>query len=203
GILPFYQISKVSLETLGLLMSTYIGSRTEVRIRLHPLLVRYLDFLSMYPTVCILQDLWSFVIAEEVCEQDCTEWTRQFMSKIALDDLNNPRIWKELSVIVCVRPDRDILPIRAKYSNKHAYNIGLNHVTSKRLLWFCLADVIASKMLTGKTPEIVKAIRFVPKGMQKLKEISILGEKINPYADVFKKIVEKKEKMKDTDDPRD
>ena len=125
------------------------------------------------------------------------------MSKIALDDLNNPQIWKELSVIVCVRPDRDILPIRAKYSNKHVYNIGLNHVTSKRLLWFCLADVIGSKILTGKTPEIVKAIRFIPKGTQKLKEISILGEKINPYADVFKKIVEKREELKDADDPQE
>ena len=37
---------------LGLIMSTYYGGRSEVRIRRQVVRVLYCDFLSMYPTVC-------------------------------------------------------------------------------------------------------------------------------------------------------
>lgn len=203
GIAPFHEISKISIETLGLLMVTYYGGRTEVKIRKTQVPVRYLDFLSMYPTVCILQNLWDFVIAREIIEEDCTGWTREFVRKISLEDMNDPKIWKELPVIVGIKPDSDILPARSKYGHKHAYNIGINHITSNKTLWYCLADVINSKIQTGKIPNIVKAIRFIPKGIQNTREIKILDEKINPNQDIFKKIIEKRHQLIERKDPQE
>lgn len=205
GILPFYQISKVSVETLGKLMTTYYGGRTEVRIRKQPVRIRYLDFLSMYPTVCTLQDLWKFVIAKEIVEEDCTDWAREFLDKIKIEDLKNKDLWKNFAVIVCMKPDSDIVPIRAKYGNKHAYNIGINYASYDRELWYCLSDLIASKLLSGKAPKIIKAIRFVPIRVQeKLKPISILGRNINPTTqDFFKEIIEYRQELKDKDDPKE
>jgi len=202
-ISPFSLTSNISKQTLGYLMTTFYGGRTEVRIRKTPTKIKYLDFLSMYPTVCILQNLWSFVIANKVCEQDCTIWVKEFVRKTSLNNLQDPKIWKELAVIVCIKPDSDILPVRARYGTKHSYNIGINHITYDGMLWYALSDVLASKILTGKSPEIIKAIRFSPKANQNLKEITILDEKINPYNDIFKKIIEKRQEFKDRNDPRE
>lgn len=203
-VLPFDQISNVSLETMGLLMTTYIGARSEVRLRHIDVLVKYLDFLSMYPTVCILLNLWPFVIAEQIYEEECTELAQEFVNKITLDELNDPKTWKDLVVIVCIKPEGDILPIRAHYGNEYAYNIGLNHAQYDGKLWFCLADVISSKLLGDRTPKILKAIRFVPKGIQEnLKKIKLLDEQVDPKNDIFKKVVEKRQELKDADDARE
>ena len=65
-------------------------------------------------------------------------------------------------------------------------NIGLNYLSADEPQWFTLADVLASKILTGRTPEIIKALRFKPKGQQKgLKPIDIAGQTINPATDDF------------------
>lgn len=202
-ISPFSITSNISKQTLGYLMTTFYGGRTEVRIRKIPIKIKYLDFLSMYPTVCILQNLWSFVIANQIDEQDYTKQTREFVRETSLDDLQDPKIWRELAVIVGIKADSDILPVRARYGNKHSYNIGINHVTYDGILWYALSDVLASKILTGKSPEVIKAIRFVPKGNQNLRKITILDEKINPYDDIFKKIIEKRQELKDKKDPRE
>ncbi len=205
GILPFDLISKVSPHTLGLIMTSYFGGRTEVRIRKQPELVKYLDFLSMYPTVCILLNLWRFVIAKNVIEENCVQWTRDFLEKISLENLQDPKIWKKFSVIVCLSPDSDILPSRSKYGHKHAYNIGINHISYNGKLWYCLPDIIASKLLCGKAPKIVNAVRFVPVGIQEnLKQIKIFGEQIDPVKeDFFKKIIEKRQELKDNEDSRE
>ncbi len=199
GVLPFYQISEVSLQTLGLLMTTYYGGRTEVKIRKQPVRIKYLDFLSMYPTVCVLQKLWRFVIAKRIIEEDCTGWVTQFLEEINLKSLQNPQIWCQLPVIVCLKPDSDVLPARANYGNKYAYNIGINRISYQGELWYCLSDVIASKLLTGKSPEIIKAIRLVPIGIQeKLQPVTILNEFFDPKnQDFFKNIIEKRQELKE------
>jgi hypothetical protein len=46
--------------------------------------------------------------------------------------------------------------------------------------------VLASKVLAGRTPEVVRALRFKPRGTQKgLKPINIAGQTINPATDDF------------------
>jgi hypothetical protein len=88
--------------------------------------------------------------------------------------------------LVLVRPRNDLFPIRARYPGGDTLNIGLNYLSADEPQWFTLADVLASKILTGRTPEIVKALRFRPKGAQKaLQPIEITGQTINPATDDF------------------
>ena len=59
-------------ELTGAIMSTYFGGRAEVHIRRQITPVVHCDFLSMYPTVCTLMGLWSFVRANGVTYRDDT-----------------------------------------------------------------------------------------------------------------------------------
>lgn len=199
GIKPFFEMNPdFSRKILGYLMSSYYGGRSEVKIRKKPTRVTVIDFLSMYPTMFIIMDLWNLLIAEKIEWFDDTENVRKFVDDIALDDFRNSGTWKNLCVIVQVLPEDDILPVRMNYGNEKAFNIGLNCVTSKLPLWYTLPDVVASKLLTGKSPKILKAIRFIPKSRQKaLKKSTILGIEISPNEDnLFKNLIEEREKCK-------
>jgi len=186
-------------ELLGYLMATYYGGRSEVRVRKTPMLVNLIDFLSMYPTMCILQELWRFVISDHIVYFNDTDKVKEFVDKASLETLQDPKAWKELTAIVQIVPDEDILPVRTKYGNKHTYNIGLNYLSSYDPIWYALADVIASKLLTGKAPKIIKAFRFVPEGLQDgLQSISIIGDRlVDPSKeDLFKALMEYRNEKK-------
>jgi hypothetical protein len=51
---------------LGFAQSAFFGGRTSAHIRKVSVPVVYTDFLSMYPTVNSLMDLWRFVVAREI-----------------------------------------------------------------------------------------------------------------------------------------
>lgn len=172
----------------GEIMSSYFGGRSEVHIRRQVRQVLYSDFLSMYPTVCTLMNLWRFVISEGVDWHDSTTPTAAFLEAVKPDDLQEPANWLQLHTLVKLRPDAQILPVRAKYDGE-SHNIGLNYLTSEVGLWYTLADVVASKFLTGKTPVIDQAITFIPRVIQDdLEPISIAGNEnysVSPADDDF------------------
>jgi hypothetical protein len=191
GIQPFLSVQpNFPSELMGIIMSTYYGGRSEVHSRRIITQVLYCDFLSMYPTVCTLMDLWRFVIAERMTWNDTTTETKEFLEQVSLSDLQKPEAWKALTTLVKVRPDGDILPVRAKYCAE-SQTIGLNFISSEKSLWYTLADAIASKLLTGKPPRIEQAITFVPgKPQCGLQPICIAGKhdfKIEPTGDDFYK----------------
>ena len=192
-------------EVIGNTMTGYFGGRTECKIRKTPTKVDLLDFLSMYPTVCTLQDLWKFVIAENIDYKDATDEIRNFVDEFTLEDLQNKDNWKRFQATVQVMPENDVLPLRAQYGDKHAWNIGISSITSKIPLWYSLADIIASKLYTGKTPKILKALKFVAGPLQKgLKEIDIHGIKIDPYTqDLFKELIQYRKKIQENRDKYD
>lgn len=186
NVSPFlHRNLKFDRNILGFIMATYHGGRSEVKIRKEPTQVALIDFLSMYPTMCILLHIWSYVIASRIDAIEDTDGVRQFISDISLEDFRQQETWTKLNAICLVRPNEDTLPIRAKYGDGDTYNSGLNHVTSEKPVWFSLADVVASKMLTGKAPEVIRAIRFNPVGVQRgIKPITIMGgRKIDPKED--------------------
>lgn len=176
-------------EPLGIMMSTYKGGRSEVHLRRVISRVLYCDFLSMYPTVCVLMDLWRFVIAERITWRDATAEVQTLLDTITVDDLQRPETWRRLPVLVEVEPDADIFPVRAKYEEDGQYTIGLNHLTSEQPLWFTLADCIASTLLTGKSPRVRRAIRFSPVGVQDgLQSIDLFGNpeyRVDPLHENF------------------
>jgi hypothetical protein len=188
GIRSFLQQNPgFRLEILGDVMVCYYGGRSEVRIRKKSRKVRYLDFTSLYPSLFSIMRLWRFVIADRVEWTDCTNEVRKLLNETDLETLTDPAIWKGMTVIVQIQPDDDILPVRSHYGDKYAYNIGINHLTSSRPLWYVLPDVIASKLLTDRSPRILKAIKFTPHGKQKnLRAIRIIGgSTVSPDEDLF------------------
>lgn len=173
----------------GIIMSTYFGGRAEVHIRRIISEVRYCDFLSMYPTVCTLMRLWWFVTSTGLKWRDSTDETRKILESINLRDLQYPSTWARLTTIVQVRPDRDIFPVRANYDQSEQATIGLNYLSSETTLYFTLADCVAAKFLTEKTPKVLHALTFEPADPQSdLRSVTIAGNaayQIDPYQDDF------------------
>jgi hypothetical protein len=205
GIRPFMELNPgFPKDVLGYLMSAYYGGRAEVKIRKTPTRVTVLDFLSMYPTMFNVTGLYNFLIAQRIDTVDDTQNVRDLIEKISLEDLRDPDILKSLNVLIEILPDGDILPVRTKYNDaEESLNVGINHITSQKPMWYPLPDVVASKILSGRTPRILRAIRFVPKGRQKLDKVNTLGIEIDPNKDnIFKISIEKRQELKAKGDYR-
>jgi len=134
--------------------------------------------------------------------QDATGEVREFLEHVAVDDLQKPETWPVLRSLVQVQPEGDVFPVRGQYSEESQYTIGTNYLTADQPMWFTLADCIASKLLTGKVPKVLQAIRFEPVGMQAdLQPIDIAGKadyRIDPYADDFyKRLIDLRSAVKD------
>lgn len=202
NILPWREMQpNFSDKPLGIILSTYFGGRSEVHIRREIIQVAYCDFLSMYPTVCTLMNLWRFVIAKGIRSRDSTKETRTFLKDIKLSDLQSQKTWRALTTLVQIEPDEDTLPVRARYGGSNQQTIGLNYLTSENPLWFTLADVIGSKLLTGKYPRILKAITFTPDEPQDdLRKIKIAGNSdylVDPLkGDFFRQLIDLRNSIK-------
>ena len=200
GIRPFDEKNPdFPIEIKGYTMTAYYGGRVEVRIRKKPVKVTYLDFTSMYPSLYVLLGLDKILKAKRVLWADTTKEKQDFLNRVKLDDLKDKKTWKGFNCICRLKPDNDILPVRSRYGNKYVYNIGVNYLKSNVSLWYALPDLIASKLLTGKTPIIEEAITFKPDGVQAgLKDIEILkGIPLKPDEDIFKKLIEERLRIKE------
>lgn len=202
GIAPWRKVQPdFPADMLAKIMGSYFGGRSEVRIRREIRRVILCDFLSMYPTVCTLMGLWHFVIAKGMTWADATAQARDLLDRIDLAQLQSPGSWRQHTILVRVLPDADIFPVRAAYSGEAQSTIGSNYLSGDVPLWFTLADCIASKLLTGKSPNIVEAISFTPQAVQlDLKPINIAGNlayRVNPTdTDFFKRVIELRQAIK-------
>jgi hypothetical protein len=192
-------------QLLANIMGSYFGGRSEVRIRRDVRQVILCDFLSMYPTVCVLMGLWRFVIAQGKQWRDATMEARQLLESTAPAELQSQSFWQQLWMLVRVLPDADILPVRANYSDEAQSTIGTNYLTNDHPQWFTLADCIAAKLLTGKAPVVVEAIAFSPGPSQRdLKPINISGNadyRVDPAEDdFFRRVIELRQSIKDRRD---
>ena len=210
GIRPFLQKNpEFPKEVLGFVMSAYYGGRTEVRIRKKPVKVTYLDFTSMYPTMFVLLGMNRFLTAERIIPIHSKKKTQEFLDKFSLKDIKKQSFWSGLSTICKIRPDNDILPVRSDFGAGKTQNIGVNLLksTDGTSLWYALPDVMASKILSGKTPIIEDAITFVPQGMQDFPDDSVELVKdvtVNPARDDFVKLlIQKRLQEKDRAEDED
>ncbi len=192
---------------LGLATTTYFGGRTECRIRKTVAPVDYCDFASMYPTINTLMDLWRLLTAERIRAVDATEEVQHFLEEVAPDNLFTPGTWRGLPAIVEVLPHEDVLPARTRFGDEtySTYGIGVNPVTSPRSLWYTPADCLTAKLLTGKTPRVLRAIRFTPEGRQTLTRVRLRGQvEVNPNADdFFRQAIVERRKVKRGEPPYD
>jgi hypothetical protein len=185
---------RVPHKTLGIAMQTYYGGRAECRIRKTKVPVIHTDFTSQYPTVNALLGNWDVLKAKLIHFENCTREARQLLSKVSLDATFDRGFWKKLSFFALVKPQNDILPIRTVYGEK-TQNIGLNFLHSKKPIWYAGPDVVASKLLTGKSPHIVKAIRMVANGCQAELQTTNLREMVGidpTKEDFYRKVIEQR-----------
>jgi hypothetical protein len=200
GITPPKDKFRVSNYIQGIASQAYFGGRAECRIRNTPVPVVLTDFSSQYPTINSLLGNPEVLIAESVSFEDATEEIRALLERIALDDCFNPAYWRRMKFFARIRPERDVVPVRAEYNDDGVTkNIGVNYFTSSEPIWLSGPDVIASKLLAGKVPHIEKAIRMVPHGRQKgLKSTTLRGMvEVDPRKhDLFQIMVEQKQVYK-------
>jgi hypothetical protein len=179
---------------LGWAMSAFYGGRAEARVVRTPVPVAVVDFTSMYPSVNALLGTWPLLCAERLDPVDVTDQTRTLLGDPALLARCATReLWQQLGVtLVELRPDGDVLPVRADYDPHSAgYGIAVNPLSYDGTLWYMLPDVVAAALLNPlddhKTtaPEIVRAIRLVPRGQQRgLQPVRLRGGRtIDPTRD--------------------
>ena len=201
GIIPPMQKFKVPDYVLGIASQAYFGGRAECRIRNTPVPVVLTDFSSQYPTINSLLGNPEILVADRLFFEDATEEVRRFVEKIELDDCFQQHVWKEMKFFVLIQPDRDVIPVRAEYNDDGVTkNIGVNYFTSNAPIWLSGPDLVASKLLSGKCPQIKKAIRLIPQGTQKgLKVTNLRGMvEVDPRKqDLFRVMVEQKQVYKD------
>ena len=203
GIIPPREKFDVSEDIYGIAMQAYYGGRAECRIRRLEVPVVHTDFTSQYPTVNALLENARVLTAERVSFDEATEDVRAFLASVTLDDLHQRQCWRRLSFFALVEPDDDILPVRAVY-NGETQNIGINRLRSTEPIWFAGPDVVASKLLAGKVPRIVRAIRMVPHGTQRgLKPTNLRSMvTIDPRRhDFFRHTVEQRQHFKTSNEP--
>jgi hypothetical protein len=204
GILPPKEKFAVPDYIQGIASQAYFGGRAECRIRNTPVPVVLTDFSSQYPTINSLLDNPAVLIAESLTFEDATAEVRKFVEEITLDDCFNQTYWKKMKFFARIRPDRDVVPVRAEYNDGGiTKNIGVNYLTSPDPVWISGPDVVASKLLAGKAPKIEKAIRIVPHGKQKgLRPTNLRGMvEVDPRKDdLFRVMVEQKQVHKESND---
>jgi len=204
GVIPPAQKFGLADEMSGICMQAYYGGRAEIRIRHTPVPVVYTDFTSQYPTVNTLLDLWRLLTAKKVRVRDATRDVKVLLRSVSVDRLLDPKTWPKLGFFALIQPNGDVLPVRAVYRHgaNNETNIGLNPLTSDKALWLAGPDIVASALLTGRPPKIIRSIRFEAVGVQKGLNCVKLGEgSIDPYRDdFFRKVIEER-KGKGKSDP--
>ena len=192
----------ISLKNLGIAMESYVGGRSETRIRLEELPVMPVDFTSEYPTACVLLNLWDVLTAQIITFDDATEEVRELLGRITHDDCFKPELWPEFRFFARVTPNNDILPVRAVY-NGNTQNIGSNYLSDDKSIWIAGPDLVASSILTGEPPQIERAIRIVAHGKQLgMTPVNLRGMvEVNPYEDdLFKRVIEQRKLHKSDED---
>jgi hypothetical protein len=204
GITPILERQQdFPLEVLGASMEAFYGGRAECRIRHELVPVVHVDFVSMYPTVNALMKLWEFHIAERINVQDATKETRRVIERTTIDHCLEPSLWPDLATLVLVEPAGDVLPVRGRYDEaREGWQIGVNPFWGEPR-WYTLADVLASRLVTGRAPKVLRAIKLQPVGrLPGLQPLMLRGDmEVDPYRDdPFRLVIERRART-DKDDP--
>ena len=216
GVTPFLkQNPGFDRKKIGPFMEALYGGRSEVRIRHEVLETLQADFKSEYPTINSLMRLQALDIAERVgiVEGGPAGEAAQFLRGVTLADLQQKDTWPKLRGVALTRPDNDILPVRTVYHANSAQDcaaptlraqqIGVNAVVSGPPTWYAFADIVASKILTGTCPQVLRTIVLEPHGVQGgLKPIDFFGDPAYTIDlhrdDLFQRVIDMRAQVKDT-----
>jgi hypothetical protein len=190
----------VQEDRLGPCVSAFFGGWAEVQLRGRAPVV-HVDFRRQYQTVFLLQGLQDLLAAERLEFVDDTEAIRAFVESVSLDDLLQSERWPCLNALCWVKPVGEILPVRAAFSADVAgadrFSLAMAPRYSDEPIAVYLADVIAAKLLSGRSPEIIRAERIASIGRQHLRKTWLVGGgPFDPRKDqFFKVLVEEGERL--------
>lgn len=191
-------------ERLGQAMAAFYGGRAECRIRKVPVPVVYTDFLSMYPTVNALMGTWRVLTAERCDVVEATDDVRAMLARVTPDAVIEPAFWRGLVGFAEVLPAGDVLPVRAAYDREGGdLGIGVNPYQDTAPRWYALPDLVASTLLTGKPPRVLRAWRLAPSGvLAGLRPVKLGGVvPVDPVAgDFFQAVIEERRRVQRRDD---
>lgn len=194
-------------DVLGHAMASYYGGQTECRIIRHAVPITKLDAVSMYPTVFALLDLWrGMVVADRVEPVNATDAVRHLLASVTLDDALRPEFWPRLRFIAEISPQgTEMLPFRSDFvrmsTGAPERNLTRGSIAAgSPSRWYAGPDLLASKLLTGCVPQVVRAIAFVPHGtMGGLGHTAIReAVPVDPYRDDFFRLLIEERKRVDT-----
>lgn len=183
-------------EKLDCMMHTYYGGLAMVKTRKKPVKGVLLDFTSMYSTMNTLTGMDKYLIAEKIDCVEATEEVQEFLNKTTPEDFSNKESYKNLCGFAILSPDGDLLPYRGNFNPKtKEKNIAICALEYNGDWYAAIADLVAAKIRSGKTPKIKQAFKFFPIGVQKnIKPITILGKTYDIRTEnIFQKLVEEKE----------
>ncbi len=187
GIRPPQEQFKIPDRINGIATQAFAGGRAECMIRQTPVPVTYIDFHAQFPAVSKLLDCREILCAESLEFPDFTAEAREMVKRVELEDCFRPAFWKHLRWFALVEPNEDVVPIRAKFSQRADSDptLAWNFLTSKQPFWITGADVIAAKLMTGKPLKILEAIKVVPHGVQPgLASVKLYSQmKVDPRRD--------------------
>jgi hypothetical protein len=187
---------------IATIMETYYGGRTETRIRRVAMPGVHTDVRAEYPTVFVLQKLWPFLTAQQITWSDEPPAViRGQLAELTVDALLDPRFWPQLTRLVLVEPDGDLLPTRSRQPGSAVANLAIARRVGGPAQWFTYADVIDSWLDTGRIPRILRVLRFTAGPTQQgLRPIEIAGRsefRVDPAtADLIQRCVELRETIR-------
>lgn len=191
NVLPFFGYNQKTKQNtrdltfdpkvIGIAMEGLFGGRSEARRRHHIFECMLPDFRSQYPTVNALMKLQDLLLCERLdIERGENTKAKVFLETVELADFQDPATWTKLRGFARVRPTHnDVLPFRTEYETSvgtKQINVGVNCIKSACDGWWSFADVLASKMITGRCPEILETVEFIPVGRQTTKVIKLFGK---------------------------
>jgi len=191
---PLEQNPDFPADMLGASMEAFYGGRSEVRTRRVHVPAQIHDFTSMYPTVNTLTGLWGMLTADTITADDATDNVRDLLDRVTVEDCYRPDTWRDLVGVAQIIADSDVLPVRASFERGRSPVIGLQPVYSNKPTWYTISDLVVSKILTGRIPTIVRAVRFVGHGKaDTLKPSTLSSLKVDPSSgDLFRSVIEER-----------
>jgi hypothetical protein len=183
-------------RVLGIFQFANFAARADVKITYRIVEVLHVDFRAEYPAAASLMNVQGYLRANKVRAIPNTPNSLKFLQSVTYDELFKREVWPKLMGAAKVHPNDDVLPFNGKM-----FEIVK---ASGEPYWVTFADVAASKILTGKTPQIIETITLSHEGIQPgLRPYALLeqGEQIDPAkgGDLFARLVELREKIKKGD----
>lgn len=168
GVEPPQQKFNIPAEINGLAMQALAAGRAECNITRTTLPVTYVDFHAQFPAVSQLLNCREILCAERLQFPDFTSDGRAMIERVGRDDCYDPAFWTQLRWFALIEPYDDVSAMRAKFSQNETSDptLAWNFLTSKQPFWISGPDAVAAKLVTGKSPRILRALKVVPLGMQ-------------------------------------